>query len=109
MFPSDNELPRLGARAGAGDPRAVVELQQRLASEMPRIVRHAMRSTTGPSKLTRLVRAAAHRLHPEPAGHAPPDREQLVKRIAHDLCQSVIGRLQAACLDRQPLLETVRT
>jgi hypothetical protein len=109
MLPLEHELPRLGARVGAGDARAMVELKQKLASEMPRIVRRAMRPTAGASKLTQWVRAAAYRLTREGPGRAPADPEQLVRRIAHDLCESVIGRLQAGRPDRHAWMETVRT
>src|SRR5260370_14009164 len=109
MLPFENECPALGGRVGAGDPRAVVELNQKLANEMPRIVRRALRPTASASRLTQMVRAAAHRLYQQGPGQAPADPEQLVRRIAHDLCESVIGRLHAGRPDRNAWLYPVRT
>jgi hypothetical protein len=105
----DNNLRHLAAQVGKGDARAVAELEQELGPQMHRIVRRAMRATAGPSVLTRRVRAAAHRLSQEGAGRATTDPEQLVHRVAHDLCASVIGQLQAGRRDGHLLRETVRT
>jgi hypothetical protein len=102
------ELPRLADRVGAGDSRAALELKHELQAQMPRIVRRAMRPSAAASSLTQWVRAAAQRQRND-AGSTPADPDQLVNRIALDLCESVMGRLQTGRLDAHPLLETLRT
>jgi hypothetical protein len=109
MLSFDSKLRFLAARMGTGDQLARAELERELAPQMHRIVRRAMRPTTGASALTQRIRAAAHRINQDHAGHPAPDPELLVNQIAHDLWDSVVGRVHAARQDGSLLRETIRS
>lgn len=108
MSSPTSELRHLAARVSMGDPTAAVALKQELEPDMLRIVRRAMRATTGPSALTGRVRAAARRLSPAGADHAATDSAWLAGQVAQDVCDSMIGRLQADRPDGHKLRDTVR-
>ena len=103
-----NDLHQLAAQARTGDAGAVVALRRELQPHMLRIVRRAMRSTTGPSAVTQRVRAALDRLSGGNPGQPGGDAERLVHRVAHDICESLIGRMQAEQPHHRPMCETVR-
>lgn len=103
-----NDLHHLAARACTGDAGAVVALRRELQPHVQRIVRRAMRSTAGPSALTQRIQAAVHRLSGDNPGQSAADPERLVHRVAHDICESLIGRVQAEQPQRHPVRETMR-
>ncbi len=103
-----NDLHHLAARACTGDAGAAVALRRELQPHMLRIVRRALRSTTGASALTERIRAAVDRLSGDVPAHRPTDSARLVRRVAHDICDSLIGRIRAESPDHRPLCETVR-
>lgn len=103
-----NNLHQLAARARTGDAGAAVALRRELEPHMLHIVRRAMRSTTGPSAVTRRVREALGRLSGGKVDQMGSDPDHLLYRVADDLCESLIGRLQAEQPRHRPLCETVR-
>src|SRR5579883_1379583 len=80
-----NDLHHLAARACTGDAGAAVALRRELQPHMLRIVRRALRSTTGASALTERIRAAVDRLSGDVPAHRPTDSARLVRRVAHDI------------------------
>ncbi len=101
-------LHQLAARARTGDAGAAVALRRELEPHMLHIVRRAMRSTTGPSAVTRRVWEALNRLSGGSADQPGTDSERLLHRVADDICASLLGRLQAEQPRHRPLCETVR-
>lgn len=106
MYIEDSELERLATRARHGDVGAGAQLRQELEPQMVRIVRRAVRAG-GDSPLARRITDAARRAMPlGPPQSADPDG--LARRVAHSLCDAVLGQLQPRPPGAPGRCETVR-
>jgi hypothetical protein len=108
MYESEISLETLAARARGGDMAALAELRSRMAPQMVRIVRRAMRADTPSTPLTRQIRATAEALSPRGFTQAPLEPSGLIKRVARRLFQVVTGETQRKTAPSCNLQETVR-
>lgn len=106
MHANEHTLRHLAARVSAGDAGATAELRRELEPHVRRIARRALRPSAAASALTRRVRAAAARLTPDDLRRPLRDPERLAGPVACDLCEALVGRLQAGAVGNR-LLETV--
>ncbi len=103
MNRKNTDLDLLAARAGRGDSLAALQLRRQLEPQMVRIVSQALRTGIGRTPLTRQILARARQVAPQSTG-AP---EGLVRTVARDLCDSVIGRLRQGPQHAQQLQDTL--
>jgi hypothetical protein len=100
------ELNTLAVRVRHGDATAAAAMRQQLEGQMVHIVRRTLRNGAGQSSLARRILAEARQA--QPGGDWPrEDRERLIGRIAHHMCESVVGGLRNAPAGRHAMRETV--
>lgn len=102
-----NDLDLLAARTGRGDPAAESQLRQQLEPQMVRIVSQALRSGTGRTPLARNILAKARQLAPAGGGTQAENRDRLIRRVARELCASVIDRLRGQVPQPRQLQDTL--
>src|SRR5256885_7133152 len=90
-----SELQHLMIRVKKHDPRAMMEMRRQLEVQMVRIVRRVIRTGIGDSPLTRRILVEVRDLNREMATGPSDDPDQRIHRLAHRLCDSVLGGLQA--------------
>jgi hypothetical protein len=100
------DLDLLAARAGRGDLAAVAQLRRELEPQMRRIVHQTLRAGTGRTEMSRNILTRARQL--APTAGVVQDRDQLIRAVARDLCESVINRLRVGPRPQCSLQDTVR-
>src|SRR6266436_4055771 len=102
MYESKMTLDELHVLARQGDLQARAEIARRLKAHMPRLVRHALRPESPPTRANLAIREAAAGAMPSPR---PAGR---VQRFARRLLEMVSNHSQAAPAGRFDLRDTVR-
>jgi hypothetical protein len=99
---STMNLDLLAARAGRGDSLAALQLRRELEPQMVRIVSQALRAGTAGTPLARQILARARQAVRHGGGP-----EGVVRTVARDLCESVIGRLRQGPQHARALQDTL--
>ena len=88
-----NPLGELARRARSGDPGAAEEFRREMSLALEGMVRLALRKRACFSPFEAQARAEADRLQDQSDGPLP--RDELARQTARQVCQAMIGRLQA--------------
>jgi hypothetical protein len=88
-----NPLQELARRVRCGEPEAAERFRREMSLALEGMVRLALRKCTGFNPFEEHVRAEADRLQDLSDGQLP--RAELVRQTASQVCQAMIGRLQA--------------
>ena len=89
----DNPLRELARRVRCGEPDAAAEFRREMSLALEGMVRLALRKRAGFNPFEEHARAEADRLQDRSDGPLP--RDELVRQTASQVCQAMIGRLQA--------------
>ena len=108
MNESAMNLDDLVLLARTGDLQARAELRQRLAPQMPRIVRRALRAESAPTAMNRRIRQTAAALAHQEFTQPAPENQGFIQRLARRVFGLVSGEVQAPAALRLNLRETIR-
>ena len=93
MQHENNPLQELARRVRCGDSDAAVEFRREMNLALEGMVRLALRKRACFSPFEEHARAEADRLQATSDGQLP--RDELARQTAGQVCQAMIGRLQA--------------
>ena len=94
MQRNTNPFTELTERVSRGDGDARVQLRQQLEPELVRIVRLTL-AGDGTSPVARRIFAEARRLASETDEESETSREEVVREVAHSLCNLILA--QCSC------------
>jgi hypothetical protein len=89
----NNPLQELAWRVRCGEPQAAEEFRREMSVALEGMVRLALRKRSCLNPFEQQARAEADRLQERNDGQLP--RDELARRTANQVCQTMIGRLQA--------------
>jgi hypothetical protein len=89
----NNPLAELARRVRSGEPGAAEEFRREMSLALEGMVRLALRKRTGFSPFEEYARTEADRLQESNDRQLP--RHELARQTAGQVCQDMIGRLQA--------------
>jgi hypothetical protein len=89
----NNPLQQLARRVRSGEPEAAEEFRREMSLALEGMVRLALRKRACFSPFEEHARAEANRLQDMSDGQLP--RDELARQTASQVCQAMIGRLQA--------------